>query len=255
MAAPFTLVLAGCGSDVAETPSVVEVPGPDDEPSTTATTPATSDTPAAEAGPLVVFLGDSLTAGFGLAGDLAFPAVLDRMMDAAGRPVRVVNAGVSGDTTAGGQRRLDWLLRQSPDVLVIGLGANDGLRGLDLADTEANLRAIVIGARTGGAVPLILGMRIPTNYGPDYTEPFAAIYGRLAEELDVPIVPLALEGVGGVDAMNLEDGIHPNEQGHERMAENIQPVLEAALDRVLPRGSSSSSSSSSSTPGSGPASG
>ncbi len=219
------LAIPGCDRGASEPPPAAPPP---------AIVPAVPPVePAAADGPLVVFLGDSLTAGFGLPEDEAFPAVLEGAFAAAGRPIRVVNAGVSGDTTTGGLRRLDWLLRQAPDVVVIGLGANDGLRGLDLAATEANLRAIVAGVRGAGAEPVLLGMRIPTNYGPDYAEPFAAIYGRVAAEESAALVPLVLEGVGGVDAMNLADGIHPNAAGHRRMAETIRPVLERVLEQVL----------------------
>lgn len=229
LAAVVTVV--GCDGGDATEPAAAPAPATPAAPDP-ASTAAPAD-PAVDAAPLVVFLGDSLTAGFGLPEDDAFPAVLERAFAAADRPIRVVNAGVSGDTTTGGLRRLDWLLRQGPDVVVIGLGANDGLRGLDLAATEANLRAIVAGVREAGAEPLLLGMRIPTNYGPDYAEPFAAIYGRVAAEESAALVPLVLEGVGGVDAMNLADGIHPNAAGHRRMAETIRPVLEQVLERVL----------------------
>ena len=217
------LAVPACDRDASSPPAAVPtVPAPPPPNAAPAPPPAEH---AAARGPLVVFLGDSLTAGFGLPEDDAFPAVLEEMFIAAGRPIRVVNAGVSGDTSTGGLRRLDWLLRQAPNVVVIGLGANDGLRGLDLAATESNLRAIVSRVRAAGAEPLLLGMRIPTNYGPDYAEPFAAIYGRVAAEESAALVPLVLEGVGGVDAMNLDDCIHPNAAGHRRMAENIRPVL------------------------------
>ncbi|HSF44219.1 MAG TPA: arylesterase, partial [Thermoanaerobaculia bacterium] len=157
--------------------------------------------PASE--PLVIFLGDSLTAGLGLAENQAYPALLDRKLDEAGNPVRVLNAGVSGDTTAGGLSRLDWLLSQKPDVLVVGLGANDGLRALPVEESEKNLREIVRRAKAAGARVLLLGMQIPPNYGPEYTTAFAGMYPRIAEELDVPLVPFLLDKVGGVRELNL----------------------------------------------------
>ena len=175
--------------------------------------------------PLVVFLGDSLTAGFGLGEEEAYPALASAALAAEGRPVRVVNAGVSGDTSAGGLARLDWVLRLAPDVVVVELGPNDGLRGLSLAATEANLREIVERSRAAGARVLLAGMLIPPNYGPDYAGRFAAIYPRLAAELDVPLVPFLLEGVGGEPDLNLADGIHPNAAGHRRLAENVLPHL------------------------------
>lgn len=179
--------------------------------------------------PLVAFLGDSLTAGLGLEADLAFPAQVGERLAAAGRPIRVLNAGVSGDTSAGGLRRLDWLLKQQPEVVVVGLGANDGLRGVPLEETERNLRAIVERARAAGARVLLLGMQLPPNYGPEYAGGFAEIYPRVSQEMGVPLVPFLLEGVGGVPELNLSDGIHPNAEGQERVAGNVLPYLEQVL--------------------------
>ncbi|HXO22379.1 MAG TPA: arylesterase [Thermoanaerobaculia bacterium] len=186
-------------------------------------------TPAGPRQPLVIFLGDSLTAGLGLAEDQAFPALLARRLGELGSPIRLVNAGVSGDTSAGGLRRIDWLLRQKPDVVVVGLGANDALRGADPTEIEHNLREIVVHARAGGARVLLLGMRIPPNYGGDYAGRFAAIYPRIAREMDVPLVPFLLEGVGGDPALNQADGIHPTAQGQERVAKVILPYLRDVL--------------------------
>jgi acyl-CoA thioesterase I len=194
--------------------------------------PAPAPAPAAPTrseGPLVVFLGDSLTAGLGLAEEQAFPALVAQQLREAGTPIRMVNAGVSGDTSAGGLRRLPWLLRQRPDVLVVGLGANDGLRGLPLAEVEANLREIVRLSGEAGARVLLLGMRIPPNYGGDYAGGFAAVYERVAEDLDVPLVPFLLEGVGGDPDLNLPDGLHPNPEGQERVAGNVLPYLREVL--------------------------
>jgi acyl-CoA thioesterase-1 len=188
--------------------------------------------PAAEphtAGPLVVFLGDSLTAGLGLDEDQAYPARLAARLTAHGTSIRVINAGVSGDTSAGGLARLDWLLGQHPDVVVVGLGANDALRGLPLDDTEKNLREILRRCRAAGARVLLLGMQIPPNYGPDYAGGFAAMYPRIAEDLDVPLVPFLLEGVGGVADLNQADGIHPTAEGQEKVADNVMPHLEKIL--------------------------
>ncbi len=179
--------------------------------------------------PLVVFLGDSLTAGFGLGEEEAYPALVGAALAAEGRPVRVVNAGVSGDTSAGGLARLDWVLRLDPVVVVVELGPNDGLRGLPLAATEANLRRIVERIEAAGARVLLVGLLIPPNYGPDYAGRFAAIYPRLAAELDVPLVPFLLDGVGGEPDLNLVDGIHPNAAGHRRLAENVLPHLRPLL--------------------------
>ncbi|MET0342384.1 MAG: arylesterase [Polyangiales bacterium] len=175
--------------------------------------------------PLVVFLGDSLAAGLDLPADQAFPAVLEASLRASTTPFRLANAGVSGDTSAGGLRRLDWLLKQKPKVVVIELGANDGMRGHPLDALASNLRAIVARVRAASAVPLLLGMRVPTSLGAPYSEAFAALYPALAKELDVAFVPELLAGVGGVPELNLADGIHPTAEGHRRLADNVRPAL------------------------------
>jgi acyl-CoA thioesterase-1 len=179
--------------------------------------------------PRVVFLGDSLTAGLGLDAEQAFPAVVGGMLRDEGLPVEVVNAGVSGDTTAGGLRRLDWLLKQSPDVVVVGLGGNDGLRGLELKASEQNLREIVRKCRGAGADVLLLGMLIPPNYGPEYTLQFRDLYPRVAKDLNVPLVPFVLEGVGGDARLNQPDGIHPTDEGHQVIAKNVLPHLRTVV--------------------------
>ncbi len=183
-------------------------------------------TPVPADAPLVVFLGDSLTAGLGLPLDQAFPSVVAARLARKGRPIRAVNAGVSGDTTAGGLRRADWVLTQRPAVVVLALGANDGLRGLPLEETERNLRAIVAKARDTGARVVLCGMLLPTSHGPEYREAFAKLFPRVAEEERVPLVPFLLEGVAGRRELNLEDGIHPNAEGQKLLAANLLPVLE-----------------------------
>ena len=197
----------------------------DKAPSAPKPAPAAATTTQAASGPRVVFLGDSLTAGLGVDKEQAFPALLGDLLKADGLPVSVVNAGVSGDTTAGGLARLDWLLKQKPDVLVVGLGGNDGLRGLDVTASEANLREIVTRAKAAGAGVLLLGMQMPPNYGPDYTAAFRAIYPRVAKETDTPLVPFVLEGVGGVADLNQADGIHPTVAGHRVVAGVVLPKL------------------------------
>jgi acyl-CoA thioesterase-1 len=179
--------------------------------------------------PRVVFLGDSLTAGLGVDAAEAFPALVGELLKQQGQPVDVVNAGVSGDTTAGGLRRLDWLLKQKPDVIVVGLGGNDGLRGLDVKASEDNLRQIVQKSQQSGAHVVLLGMLIPPNYGPEYVESFRAIYPRLAKETGVELVPFLLEGVGGDPHLNQPDGIHPTAEGHRVVAQNVLPHLRKVL--------------------------
>jgi acyl-CoA thioesterase-1 len=191
----------------------------------------TQPSPSAASDPLVIFLGDSLTAGLGLPADQAYPALLEKQLRADGLRLRVLNAGVSGDTTAGGQRRLRWLLTQHPAVMVVALGANDGLRGTAVPEIESNLSQIVVRAWTSGARVLLVGMQIPPNYGPDYTTAFAAVYPRIAKEMNVPLVPFLLAGVGGVPELNQADGIHPTAAGQLEVAANVKPYLEELLRR------------------------
>ncbi len=179
-----------------------------------------------------MFLGDSLTAGLGLAEEEAFPALVERRLRAAGFEVRAVNAGVSGDTSAGGLSRLEWLLGQSPDVLFVSLGANDGLRGLSPEMTERNLRRIVERGRSAGARVVLAGMRLPPNYGPEYVERFEAVFPRLARELDVDWVPFLLEGVAGRRSLNLADGIHPNAAGHRKIADTVLATLRPLVEEM-----------------------
>ncbi len=203
----IAFLLAGCGPPAAP-------------PSAARSTPR--DTPA---GPLVAFLGDSLTAGWNLEEHEAYPALLQKRLLAAGYPIRAVNAGVSGDTAAGGLRRLDWILTQKPDIVVVALGANDGLRGLPLEAMEASLRQILLDLRRNGVRALLVGIKIPPSMGPEYARRFEEVYVRLARELEVPLVPFLMEGVAGRDDILFPDGIHPKAAGHERMAANVLPLL------------------------------
>jgi acyl-CoA thioesterase-1 len=195
-------------------------------PKATATSSASAATAAEPiAGPKVIFLGDSVSAGIHLAEDEAFPAVLQRKLAARGAPFQLINAGVSGDTTAGGVRRVDWLLKQKPDIVVVELGANDAMRGVAPAEVEKNLRMILEKISAAGAEALLLGMRIPSSYGAEHSEAFAAAYERIADDLDVAFVPFFMNGVAGVAALNLEDGIHPTPEGHVRLAANVEDAL------------------------------
>lgn len=181
----------------------------------------------------IVMLGDSITAGYGLPEEQAFPALIEGELRRRGWAVEVVNAGVSGDTTAGGRARLGWLLQQRPQVLLVGLGANDGLRGLPVDEVESNLRNIVTVGREAGARVVLLGMQVPPNYGAEYAARFAAVYPELAADLEVPLVPFLLEGVGGRAHLNLPDGIHPNAEGHRIIASHLVSPLEEVLHEVL----------------------
>jgi acyl-CoA thioesterase I len=199
-------------------------------PSSREPAPAASATAAADV-PVVLFLGTSLTAGLGLDPAQAYPALVEAKIRAAGLPHRVVNAGVSGETAAASRRRLDWLLQQRVDVLVIETGANDALRGQDPDATRADIQAIVDRAREARPAPrlLLLGMQAPPNLGRPFAERFRAIYPDLARKNDIALVPFLLDGVAGLPSLNQPDGVHPTAAGQERLAENVWPALRALL--------------------------
>lgn len=180
-------------------------------------------------------MGDSLTAGYGLAEEDAYPAVVAQLLAERGTPIHLVNAGVSGDTTAGGLARLDWVLRQKPVVLVVELGANDGLRGQPLAGIESNLREIVRRGQASGALVLLAGMKIPPNYGREYADGFGAIFPRLAKELHADLIPFLLEGVAAESQLNQADGMHPTAEGAKIVARTVVPYIETLLQRAKTR--------------------
>jgi acyl-CoA thioesterase-1 len=190
---------------------------------------------AAPAPKIVLFLGNSITAGYGLDPSQAFPARIQEKIDAKGWNFKVVNAGQSGDTSAGGLSRLDWLLKSRVDVLVIELGANDGLRGVPSEVTKKSLQTII--DRTKEKYPkakiVIAGMKVPPNMGRDYGRRFESIFPDLAKRNNASLIPFILEGIGGVRELNLPDGIHPTAKGHEIAAANVWKVLEPIL-RSLP---------------------
>jgi acyl-CoA thioesterase-1 len=181
----------------------------------------------------LVILGDSITAGFGLERSQAYPAVLQRRLDSGGWNFEVVGAGVSGDTSAGGLRRVAWALGSGADVFIVALGGNDGLRGLPPSETEANLKGILdaVKAKCPNAVCIVAGMQMPPNLGADYVRAFNAVFPRVAAERHALLVPFLLEGVGGVEKLNQADLIHPTAEGQLRVAENVWKVLEAALPK------------------------
>jgi acyl-CoA thioesterase-1 len=216
--------------------AVLGCAGGERQPPASSATSAASAAPAASAVPAIpaiLFLGTSLTAGQGVAEDEAFPALIQQKIDSAKLDFRVVNAGVSGETSAGGLRRLEWLLRQPVDVLVLELGANDGLRGQDVDSLEANLQTII--DRTKAADPsvaiVIAGMEAPPNMGPEFTARFRAVFPRLARANHAVLIPFLLEGVGGVRALNQADGIHPTAEGHRIIAETVWRTLAPVLRR------------------------
>ena len=181
--------------------------------------------------PTILILGDSLAAGYGVDREEAFPALLQRKIDTAGLKYEVINAGISGDTTAGGFRRIYWLLQRKIDVLVLELGGNDGLRGIAPATTRTNLQTII--ERTKAKYPnvkvVITGMQMPPNKGQEYTAAIRKVFPEVAKQNKAALVPFLLEGVGGKPELNLPDQIHPNAEGHRIVAENIWSVLKPLL--------------------------
>lgn len=181
--------------------------------------------------PVVLFFGDSLTNGLGVGRERAFPALVQARADSAGCAARMVNAGLDGETTAAGLRRVDWILQRPVQVFVLALGGNDGLRGVPLSETERNLQGIIdrVKAKAPTARMLIAGVRLPPNLGPDYTDGFQAIFPRLAVANDAVLIPRLLEGVAGDEQYMRSDGIHPNEAGHRRVARTVWRQLAPML--------------------------
>jgi acyl-CoA thioesterase-1 len=221
--------IAACGGQPADGPATVAPTLKKSTPETAAKTaaPAESRQPAH---PRVIFLGDSLTAGLGLDVSDSFPALIEERLRRKGYDYDVVNAGVSGDTSAGGLRRLDWALAEgTPRILIVALGGNDGLRGLPPEQLEANLAAIIERGQREGLSVILAGMEAPPNFGDDYTARFRAVYPRLAKRYNVRLIPFLLEGVAGNPALNQSDGIHPNRRGAELVADLVWKTLEPAV--------------------------
>jgi acyl-CoA thioesterase I len=216
---------AACSGSTADSSAPADTAPPAAAPATPPSTPKATR-------PRIVCLGDSLTAGYGLpTADLAYPALLGDRLRKAGLEYDVINAGVSGDTSAGGLRRLDWSLQGDVRVLIVALGANDGLRGLPPSELQTNLETIVSTAKTRRVRVLLLGMEAPPNFGAAYTRDFRAVYRRVAADRDVPLIPFFLEGVAGIANLNQADGIHPTEEGQRLIADTIwrelQPLVQA----------------------------
>ncbi len=179
----------------------------------------------------IVFFGNSLTAGYGIEPTQAFPALIGRKLDSLNLPYKVVNAGVSGETSSGGNSRIDWILRQPVEIFVLELGGNDGLRGIPVEETKKNLQAIIDKVKTKypSAKIVIAGMQIPPNMGQRYTTAFRNMYPELAQKNNATLIPFLLKGVGGEASLNLEDGIHPTPKGHRILAENVWEVMKPLL--------------------------
>lgn len=184
-----------------------------------------------QAEPVIVALGDSITSGLGVAADEAYPALLEVRLRRDGYAYRVVNAGVSGGTTAGGLRRVDWVLRAQPEIVIVALGANDGLRGQPPQTTRANLEAIVMRLQTAGTRVLLAGMRMPPNYGAEFTREFEAVFPAVARRANVALIPFLLDGVAADPTLNQADGLHPNAAGHRVIADRLWPQLRPLLKK------------------------
>jgi len=198
--------------------------------------PGTKSPPPSNAAPrpeerVLVAFGDSLTAGLGVSPEESYPARLQEKLLLAGYRYRVVNAGVSGDTTAGGIRRVAWVLKSKPDIVILELGANDGLRGLSLTETRANLEQIIQRLLAGGAKVILAGMKLPPNYGADYTKAFQTMYADLAKRYDVQFMPFFLDGVAAKADLNQADGIHPTGAGYAVIVRNTWRYVEPLLKR------------------------
>jgi len=219
---PVAVVCASCGQ-----PEAIRT-AHEAEPA--AASPA-AESPSSSSAPRIVFLGDSLTAGYGLAKDESVPSLIQKRLKDAGYPYEVVNAGVSGDTSAGGLNRLEWSLAGDVKVLVIELGANDGLRGLPVAGLKQNLTEIITRAQARNIKVILTGMEAPPNFGPAYTSEFRGVYRQLAKEHDVVFVPFYLDGVAGIPNLNIADGIHPNAEGSRIVEKTVWAALEPLLTK------------------------
>ncbi|MGQ9898218.1 MAG: arylesterase [Acidobacteriota bacterium] len=216
-----SLLAGGCNRAGTDVPEALPVLAPE---------PTNTTSPAQ---PRIVILGDSLTAGFGLPREASYPAVLQEKLKAAGMSYQIINAGISGDTSAGGVERLDWSLDGDVRIVIVALGANDGLRGLPLNEMEANLRTIIERSRARGAQVILAGLKAPQEAGPDYGARFESVYRQLAQQYRLPFIPSLLEGVAGREDLNLEDGIHPNARGASIVADNVWKVLEPVARQQL----------------------
>lgn len=216
----LTLLLLGCGEkntgkDTDETSTIEE----------------TTVTETKDSNKKILFFGDSLTAGYGLEVSQAFPAVIQEKIDSLGLDYTVINAGLSGETTASGKNRLEWVLEDDIDIIIIELGANDGLRGVPLTETESNLQSMVdtVQSKLPDAKIILAGMKIPPNMGPEYTSKFESIFPELATSENIKLIPFLLNNVAGIPELNQGDGIHPTVKGQKLVAENVWKVLKPIL--------------------------
>lgn len=222
----FGFLVWACGSE-----PKTDAPAPTNKQETK----ITETKPATNTKRHIVFFGNSLTAAYGLDPSEGFVGVLQDRLDSLGLPYRTVNAGLSGETTAGGNSRVDWILdQQDIDIFILELGGNDGLRGIDPSDSYKNLKSIIekVKAKDEQIQIVLAGMEAPPNMGPEFTTEFRRNYSRLAEEYKLPLIPFLLDKVGGIAKLNLEDGIHPTAEGHRIVAENIWVILAPLLQTL-----------------------
>ena len=177
----------------------------------------------------LVIIGDSLTEGFGVSRELAYPSLLQKKITAAGKDWKVINSGISGSTSASASSRVTWHLKQKPDLLILALGANDGLRGSDVKAMEDNLDKGIKAAKKAGVKVIVAGVRVPPNYGAQYAKNFDSVFGRVAKKNDVPLIQFILDKVAGDKSLNLQDGIHPNEKGHAIIADTVFAAVKKYL--------------------------
>ncbi len=219
------LLLTSCGE---QTPKKIEIQSEEKAKPARAT-----DTK--EENKIILFFGNSLTAGMGLNPEEAFPAIIQQKLDSLDLAYTTVNAGLSGETTSGGKNRLSWVLNQNVDIFVLELGANDGLRGIPLQETRSNLQAIIdaVKQKNPDTQIVLAGMQIPPNMGPDYTTEFRRIFPELAAKNNAALIPFLLEGVAGIPELNLPDGIHPSTEGQQIVANNVWEILEPLVQNEL----------------------
>lgn len=194
--------------------------------------PMAEESPAETQEKTILFFGNSLTAGYGIDADDSFAGLTQKRIDSLGLDYRVINGGLSGETTAGGLSRLDWFLEDQPDIFILELGGNDGLRGIEIAETKRNLLGIIekVSSKYPETEIILAGMQIPPNMGQEYASGFTEIYPSVAEETNVTLIPFLLENVGGIPELNLPDGIHPTEEGHQIVFETIWPYIEEKIE-------------------------
>jgi len=220
----LTAIISGCGN---EQKKDAEAGKPAKRPAETA--PGTEEAAAKQQN--ILFFGTSLTAGYGVEPTEAYPALIQKKIDSLHLHYKVINGGLSGETSAAGRNRIDWLLKQHIDIFVLELGANDGLRGLPLRETRTNLQAVIdkVKKKYPNAQMVMLGMQMPPNLGADYTAEFKALFSDLATKNNMTYVPFLLDGVGGVSKLNQQDGIHPTAEGHQILAQNVWSKLKGIL--------------------------